>query len=494
MAAHQLMPDWARAWQSPWLLLVGAGSGVIVAELSGFVAARRASRARPAEALRESATERWWPHPVRIVLGLAALGGGITLMTVTLQAQGSNQLTEALLLLLLLMLAVALLVALAELLLRLPARMIAGVSGRLAFADMAARPRRMASAVIPVALSVAMVGAVYFVTATVGHASFVQGQQRLVADAVVTARGPGLTPAALRAVRAQGGVRDAIGLAPASVTVLDPDLNQVSAEAVSPGPLAPVLDPGVVAGTLAGFGPGDVAVSSAEAGAGGMGVRVGQLTTIYLTDGTPYRARVTALYSRSLGFGDILIPAAATAGHDGPAAFGQILVRGTGPAGQRALTARLGRLSGRFPGLSVASRSVMNAQAQQMASQNGFVNNLVLAVIALLAAVSLVNTLVVATVERRGSLLLLRRLGATTQQLAAMTASQSAVLALVGIGLGAVAGAATLASVSRALTGSWVPYLTVRPVLAIPGIVLALTMAATLGPAAWILRAPEERD
>src|SRR5487761_1434085 len=189
MAAHQLMPDWARAWQSPWLLLVGAGSGVIVAELSGFVAARRASRARPAEALRESATERWWPHPVRIVLGLAALGGGITLMTVTLQAQGSNQLTEVLLLLLL-MLAVALLgpllVALAELLLRLPARMIAGVSGRLACADRPARPRRMASAVIPVALSVAMVGAVYFVTATVGHASFVQGQQRLVADAVVT--------------------------------------------------------------------------------------------------------------------------------------------------------------------------------------------------------------------------------------------------------------------------------------------------------------------
>ncbi len=170
--------------------------------------------------------------------------------------------------------------------------------------------------------------------------------------------------------------------------------------------------------------------------------------------------------------------------------FGEILVRGSGTAG---LSAELGRLSGRFPGLSVASRSVLNAQAQQQGSQDSYINNLVLAAIALLAAVSLVNTLIVATVERRESLLLLRRVGATSRQLASMTAWQSAVLSPIGVGLGAAAGAATLACASRALTGSWMPYIPVSPALAILGTILALTMTATLGPAAMILRTSGER-
>jgi putative ABC transport system permease protein len=489
---HDLLPVGAQAWQSPWILLAAAGIGLIVAELSGFVAARRAGRVNPAEALRESATERWWPHPIRILLGLGALGGSIALLYVTLRANVSNQLNLAFPLLLALMGTVALLgplfVALAELVLRLPARLLGGASGRLALADVAARPRRIASAVIPVALCVAMVGAVYFVNATAAHAALTQGKQRLVADEVVTAPGAGLGPAALAAVRAQAGVADAVGLAPANIGVLDPSLDPDTGEAVTGGALAPVLDPGVDAGTLGGFGPGDVALSTQEAGPGQMGVHVGEMVTIYLSDGTPYRARLTALYSRSLGFGDALIPGAAAAGHIGTRDFGEILVRGNGKVSQGALAASLARLAERFPGLSVASRSVINAQAQQQDEQSSFINNLILMVIALLAAVSLVHTLVVATVERRESLVLLRRIGATPRQLAGVTAWQSAVVSATGVLLGTVAGAATLACVARALTGSWLPYVTVRPAALMIGLVLALTMAATLGPATAILR------
>jgi putative ABC transport system permease protein len=153
-----------------------------------------------------------------------------------------------------------------------------------------------------------------------------------------------------------------------------------------------------------------------------------------------------------------------------------------------ALAAELSRLSGRFPGLSAASRSVVNAQAQRQDAQDSFMNNLILLVIALLAGVSLVTTLVVATVERRESILLLRRVGATWRQVTSMTAWRSAVVSVTGVLLGSAAAAATLASVSRALTGNWMPYLTVTPVLAIVGVVLAATMAATLRPAALILR------
>ena len=492
MSGHGLVPGTVRAWHSPWILLVATGTGLIVAELSGWIAARRAGRARPADALRESAGERWWPHPVRIILGLAALGGGIALATVTLKASAGNQLNDAFPLLLLVMAAVALLgpllVALAELALRWPARRAGGISGRLAMADVAARPRRMASAVIPVVLSVGMVGTVYFVNATAGHASVTQARQRLAADQVVTAPGTGLSPAALTAVRSQPGVRDAIGLASASVTVLDPDLDPLTGEVVSTGSLGSVLDLGVVSGSLARFGPGDVALSTEEAGSGAMSTHVGKVITVYLADGTPYRAKVSAVYSRALGFGDVVIPAAAAAGHNGTGMFGQILIRGTGPG----LGAELGRLSARYPGLVTASRSVMNSRAERLDSQSTFINNMILWVVALLAAVTLINTLVVATVERRDMLRLLRRIGATRRQLTAMTAWQSGTLSLVGVLLGAGTGVASLASVSRALTGSWMPYLTATPVLVIAGVVTALTLAATLGPTAVLLRTGAE--
>lgn len=117
-------------------------------------------------------------------------------------------------------------------------------------------------------------------------------------------------------------------------------------------------------------------------------------------------------------------------------------------------------------------------------------NDLLLGVIVLLAAVTVVNTLVMATVERRPALLLLRRVGATSRQLLSMTACQSVLLTGVGIGLGVAAGAATLTVASRAVTGGW-PFVPKAPALVIVGSVLALTMAATLGPAAAILRARE---
>ena len=65
------------------------------------------------------------------------------------------------------------LVALAELVLRWPAK-AAGVAGRLAMAEVRAQPRRMASAVLPVALSLSFAGTVFFLDSTLGHAAAVQ--------------------------------------------------------------------------------------------------------------------------------------------------------------------------------------------------------------------------------------------------------------------------------------------------------------------------------
>src|SRR5262249_12451052 len=132
------------------ILLIAAGAGVVVAEVAGFIAARRASRVRPAEALAEASVERRWPNPVRIALGVIALGGAVTLgiFAVRQHQSADQQLNMALFTLLASMAAIAflgpILVAAAELILRLPLRLWSGGPGRLALADIRVRPRRMA--------------------------------------------------------------------------------------------------------------------------------------------------------------------------------------------------------------------------------------------------------------------------------------------------------------------------------------------------------------
>jgi putative ABC transport system permease protein len=486
LAAHQLLPAGSAAWQTPWLLPIAVGVSVIVAVLSGQVAARRAARTSPVQALRETATERRWPHPVRIGLGLAAAGGAGTLVAFTFgQKSAAGQLALAFPLLLTTMVAVALLgpvlVALAAGLAR-PLRALGGPSARLALAAIAAQPRRTASAVIPVAMAVALVGCVYFADASITHATVTQAASTVTADRVIT--GPGLTGGALQQLRARPGVRAAAGVSPLTVAAADPDLEPVNGEAVAGGPLGQVLDLGVTAGRLAELRPGQLAVSKLEADPGAMGVHVGSRVTVYLPDGTPYRATVSAVYARSLAAGDLLIPAAVAAGHTGTAAgFGQVLVSGGSPAD-------LAGLAAGHPGWHVASRAAANAAAVRSADQDNFANDLILGVVAALAAVALVNTLAVSTLERRRVLRLLGRVGATRGQAAAVFGWQAAFVIVTGLAAGTAAGTLTLFAVTRAATGSWTPYIPLGPAAGLAGAVIALTAGAVMIPF-WAMRRRE---
>jgi putative ABC transport system permease protein len=494
LAGQQFVPAGTRVWTSPLVLLIVAGAGVLVAELAGLVAGRRASRVRPTEALAEASVERRWPHPVRVVLGIIALGGAVTLGIVTLRqnVDPDQQVSNALFTLLTSMVAVAflgpLLVAAAELILRLPLRLLSGAAGRLALSDVRVRPRRMAASVVSVALAVSFSGTIYLIDATQTHAAVVEGRQRLVADEAISAPGPGLAPGALADVAARRGVATAIGLTPTTVLVPAEGDESASGEAVTPGPLAEVLSLPVIAGSLAHFRPGDIALSNMIAGNGELNAHVGERITSYLADGTRYRATVTAIYSRSLGFGDVLVPAgAAGGGHLGTPALGEILVHGPAGIAPATIARRIAPLARRYPGLQVASRSVVNAQYAQLTSQNSYLNNLLLGLIITLAAITLANTLITIAVERRELLRLLSRVGATSRQLLAVTSWQVVVLNATAITVGAGAAALAVTVVSRVLTGSYLPYLTWTPLLGLAISVLALSGLSSVGPTALIL-------
>jgi putative ABC transport system permease protein len=500
LAAHQLLPPSTRAWTSLWVLPISAATGVVVAELAGMVSARRVSRIRPAAALVETTVEPRLVHPVRLLLGLCALGGGGALCFLMIALNFSVQLVDTLAICtgLLFITAIALLgplvVRVAELVIRLPLLLVSGVGGRLALADVRRRPRRLAAAVSAVALTVSFVGAEYLIVVTQTHGAVVQGRQRLVADLVVSTPGPGLAPQAVQAIADEPGVLAAVGLIPTTVFVPDPGTASALAEAVTPGRLGAVLNLPVISGSLYGFGPGDIALSRAITGALAVEAKVGDTITTYLADGTAYRARVTAIYSRSLGFADVVVPAGADGGgHLGSAMMAEVLVRSTPGASLGQLSDRLAALEGEFAGLTIASRSAVNAQAEQYLAQQSYGNNLFLVVVILLGTVALVNTLVMATIERRRALLLLRRVGATTRQLLSMTIWQTVILDLVGITIGAAAGAASVIVVSKALADTWMPYLTWPPMVIIGASAIGLTVLSIAVPTVWVLASPKSK-
>jgi putative ABC transport system permease protein len=409
---------------------VGTRAGIDVLLIALFVAAGSAALTL---SLRQREPALFGRLTGRTVVGLAFLVGADALIVALFRTSASQQLGR-------------LLVLLASVALLGPVLVAAA---RLALAGARARPRPMAPAVIPVipvALGVVFAGTVYFVGATIDHASLIQARQRLDATEVVTAPGRGLTPAAVGAIARRPGVTAAAGLTPVPVAVGGPGLGPVAGEVVTGGDLTRVLDLGVISGSLRGFGPGDIAVSQQQAQSGVLGVRVGEMLTVHLPGGAGYRARVTAIYRRSLGFGDVVVPAAAAAGRLGSASVGQILVRGGTRAG----------LAAWFPRLQVAGRRAVNARARQLDATGGVPGDLLLGMIALLAAATLASALVTAAAGPRPA--------------AAGTAAA---------GLGIAVGAITLVTVSRAVTGGW-PYLPPGPSAVIGGSVLALALTAAV--------------
>jgi putative ABC transport system permease protein len=495
-AGHQLVPASTRSWASPVEILFSAAAAIVVAEVSGFLAARRASRIRPAVALGEAAVERRFPGVLRLVLGTAALAGGIWITASAADERGSSQqislASEALLAFLVAAaFGVPLLVRPAEWVLRRPLQALGGPAGRLASAELRVRSRRMGAAAVAIALPVAYLGGIIVMNATTAHAAAAQSSQRLAAAAIASAPGPGLDPAVVSAIRRQPGVSAAVGLTATTVYVVDQGYPEsTTAEAVTPGPLPALLRLPVTAGRLEGFGPGDIALSQ---DAVGTDVHVGQVITAYLADGTRYAATVTAIFTPSLGFADALVPAgAAGGGHLGADALSQVMIGATAGTSPAALTERAAALSASYPGLQATSRSVASAQYEQSSGQDSYINNLLLSVIGLLVGVALANTLVVATRQRQNELAVLRRLGATTGQLLASLACQAGAVVLIGVALGAAAQAGPVTTVSRALTGSAGPYIPWPSVAVLLGLVTLVAAASMTLPVIGMTTQPRK--
>jgi putative ABC transport system permease protein len=478
-ASHGLLPPGSADSASPWLLLAGCAAGLPVCLLAGLAAAHRAARATPAQAMRESRAERRRLPVIRTALGLAAGAGLAALVAAAAHSNGPAATLQLIGPLLLVgLVAVGLLGPVLVAAVAAAARPLraTGPGARLALAGISTLPRRTASAVIPVALSVGLIGAIGFSVTNIAHATTLQSAAAVRAGTVLqpSAAGGVVPGGLLVGARALPGARGAAGISQVSLAVEDPALEYIGGAAIGGVNLARVLDMGVVAGQLNTLQPGQVAVSALEASAGTLGVRLGSHVTVYLPDGTPYRATVSAIYARALPLGSLLIPASAAAGHTGaPPGYNQVMVTGASPRALAALTAA-------HHGITTASRQLYDAQVQASESQNSFSNDLVLAVVAALAAVTLINTLAIATSERRSSVRLLARTGATARQVTGMFGWHALFVTVTGTGAGALMAAGTLIAVDKAETGTPVPYIQPTGAAAVIGSVAVLATATIM--------------
>jgi putative ABC transport system permease protein len=235
-----------------------------------------------------------------------------------------------------------------------PLERLSPVGGFLASSNLRSATRRFSSATTPLVLTVALSCTLLFSTTTQDHAVKEQRQAGLGADLAVTGAGSGLPAATLRDVRSTPGVRAAVALTP---TALGPSLGvsdeTVSATIVDGGQHAG-LDVGVTSGSLDDLHGAAIALGRQRADA--VHARVGERVPVVLGDGTHTNARVVAIYTRSLAFGDALVSPEIAAGHRTSTLLGTILVQTNGDSAP--VAHRLRGLASRYAGLQVAGRVV----------------------------------------------------------------------------------------------------------------------------------------
>ncbi|MFF1344848.1 FtsX-like permease family protein [Streptomyces sp. NPDC058322] len=480
MAEQGVLPPGLGLALGPFPVVGALALTVLTAVGSAWLAARRVSRIRPAQAVSETSAEptrlpRW-----RVITGLVLLVVGLA-SAGTAFAFGGQVATAAMGgLVLSLIWAAALLgpsIARGGIVVLSPVmRLLFPVPGRLATDTATAAAVRLASVITPIALALSFGASQLFVQTTAVNATRTQAAAGLHADQVLVSNGPGVPRAMYRAVERTAGPGTVTAVKRTTVVMsVAAQLQSLPTQGVK-GALSN-LDPDVKAGLLKGLhGKNTVALSSNVASA----AKVGSTVSLWLGDGTVIRPEVVAVYDRGQGFGDVLLPHDVVAAHVTDAGHDDyLLVKGA---------ADLRPVLDRFPGTRATSAGQYSAALTEKARQQALPGLLAVAAISLFTLIGVVTTLAVATASRRRELALLRLIGATRGQVLAMLRLETCLVLGTGAAVGSLVAAVTLLTFGGAVTG--LSALSVSPSVcaAVLGTVFLSGTAAVMLPARRLLR------
>lgn len=491
--------EYHQGWIS---VLAAAAIMVFTALAAAFIAARRAATTRPTEALAESALQRHWLSWIRLLFALLCLGGGFALALITAtvippNVAASTAGPSAMLWAAGLALLGPGLTRVITAVVRWPARAFTGLAGYLAVLNARSRRVRMASAVSPIMLLTGLATALIYLQTTQTASADAAFTSNLRADAVLTSATGGMPGDLVDEVAGLPGVAGASAYVPSTVYYQGPPQQHGSAKHPSvklpnmqkfpmigvTGPAAPqTMSMPVAAGSLADLTGDTIALPADDADAMG-GRHIGDIFTVRLGDGTPVTVRMVALLAPPAGQEVALLPAELVVPHTTSALVPQILVRAAPGTDPTRLGVTLAGFAKQHVGVGVADRATASAAHAASQQTSAWVTYLFAAIISAYAVLALINTLIVATLDRRREFVLQRLVGASRGQVVGMMGVESILVAVVGIVLGTVVSTATLVPFSLTATHSVIPTGPASTYLLVIAGAVLLTVGATVLPA-----------
>ncbi|MFE7524722.1 FtsX-like permease family protein [Kitasatospora sp. NPDC057542] len=473
---------------SAWPLHAAFWTGLLVALGGVAVAARRAGRVGPLDALRAADLDTGVLTRGRLLLGLGLFLTAVALAGAALVTGPADLLhrktytTQPMWLIsaagLLSPLLAPPLVRVLGLL--LPAR-LTGYAGRLVPAGAAAALRRTGAVAAPVLVAVALTGSLAGALDTVSAARAAEARTRTAADLVVRPAGP--AEPLVTALRTVPGVTAVSATAPTPLALVEPDGVTVRSEAraADPAGLAALARLPLLAGSPADLDDNSL-VLPAE-----WGRTVGELVPVVRADGSRTVLRTVAVLRDGLGDNGLYVTAANAPG----ARVDRIEVRlAPGTDGTAALDRARAAL--RPYGATVLDRAGWLAAVSPSTGRIAWLRTaLVLALALVYTAIALANTLLTTTGDRRRELALLRLAGATRGQVVRLVTAEAVLVAAVGVVLGCAVSAVQLGAMHAALgvigaPGPWaLPW---RPVGLVAAGALVLAALCAAPAAAWVLR------
>ncbi|MEU8977227.1 ABC transporter permease [Streptomyces sp. NPDC048309] len=484
-----ISPPWFRVRPSlHWTVtapLAGAFLvGVLVALCGAAAAAHRAGRVRPVEALREAAVDDSGMTPGRLLIGALGVGGGVGLAAWIAVGKPATILspntyvTE----LLVPVLAAAVIAPLAigplARLLMWPFRNSAGPTAMLVRESVLTSRRRTAATAAPILLTVGLALSLLAATDSLGAARD-HGLRNQVASAYALAPDgtPGISPEVVDRVKKIDGVRIA---APLLTTVYTRDENRYDENdgmVVDTSALKRTMDLTITQGSLDKLDDNSIAAPDL------WGWDAGTAQKILLGDGTRATLKVAAVYKAMRGedvayLPERFAPSAAYA-RDGLARRAYItLDPGTDKAAATAAIAKAVQGTGaRFL-----------TRDQLVASESAYARHLIevrqrstAVIVVLFCFIAILNTLLMATSDRRRDLAVLRLAGATPKQVVRFFVAESLLVAGIGIVLALLASALNIAALWAALLQLFGTTPIVAPWLVVVAIAAVSTVLAVIG-------------
>ncbi|MFC8716934.1 FtsX-like permease family protein [Kitasatospora sp. NPDC057198] len=476
LVAAGLAPAGFRTGTPGWPQVTAFCTGPLTALVGTALAARRAGRARPLDALREADVDRGVMTAGRWLAALALLGTYAAVVAAALTGDPAELLHRKTYTLqpMLLITATALLApVLARPLLRLLTRP-ATRPPRLVRAAALGGLRRTGATAAPVLLATALAGTLVGAPTTVAAAAAAEARARTAADLLLTpgADGADALTAALRAL--PGAVVSPSAATPLAVVEADGTAVRAEGRAVAdPAALTATTRLPVAAGDPAALDD-DSVVLAEEWG----DPRVGDRVRIVLADGTRRELRVAAVLRDGTGANPVYVTPRNAPG----ARTDRIDVLGASAGAVTALA--------RTHGAAVETRAAW-LEAHHPADDPRRIRRIaaVLGLALLYTAIALAHTALTTTTDRRREFGLLRLAGATRARVLRLVATETLLVTAVGALLGTAATLTTLATMDAALHRAGAPVPLTLPWAALAGTALLCALVTVPCAALAALRA-----